>query len=102
MTRRMEGRRVLMTGVSRGIGFEATRLLLGEGAEVLGVARDPERRSPYSRRDTSPAASPEWTGRLDHLVQPFRLSAPLHGSTMALSALPSGWCDIPRNLTGQL
>jgi len=56
MTRRMEGRRVLMTGVSRGIGFEATRLLLGEGAEVLGVARDPERRSPYSRRDTSPAS----------------------------------------------
>ena len=43
MTRRMEGRRVLMTGVSRGIGFEATRLLLGESAEVLGVARDPER-----------------------------------------------------------
>jgi NAD(P)-dependent dehydrogenase (short-subunit alcohol dehydrogenase family) len=43
MAGRMHGRRVLMTGASRGIGFEASKLLLSEGAEVLGVARGAER-----------------------------------------------------------
>jgi NAD(P)-dependent dehydrogenase (short-subunit alcohol dehydrogenase family) len=46
----MSGRRVLMTGASRGIGFEASELLLGEGAEVLGVARDAGRLEAARRR----------------------------------------------------
>jgi NAD(P)-dependent dehydrogenase (short-subunit alcohol dehydrogenase family) len=37
---KLEGRRIFLTGVSRGIGFCTARLLLAEGADVLGVARD--------------------------------------------------------------
>jgi NAD(P)-dependent dehydrogenase (short-subunit alcohol dehydrogenase family) len=37
------GQRIVITGVSRGVGFETAKLFLQEGAEILGVARDPER-----------------------------------------------------------
>jgi NAD(P)-dependent dehydrogenase (short-subunit alcohol dehydrogenase family) len=36
----LAGRRIVVTGVSRGVGFETAKLFLKEGAEVLGVARD--------------------------------------------------------------
>ncbi len=36
----MQGRRILLTGASRGIGAEAVRLLTGLGAKMIGVARD--------------------------------------------------------------
>ncbi|MEK7476042.1 MAG: SDR family NAD(P)-dependent oxidoreductase [Candidatus Coatesbacteria bacterium] len=36
---RLAGRRVVITGVSRGVGFEVAKRFLAEGAEVLGVAR---------------------------------------------------------------
>lgn len=37
------GRRILITGASRGVGLETARLFLAEGAEVLAVARDSAR-----------------------------------------------------------
>jgi NAD(P)-dependent dehydrogenase (short-subunit alcohol dehydrogenase family) len=40
---RLSGRRILLTGVSRGVGRATARLFLEEGAEVLGLARDPAR-----------------------------------------------------------
>jgi len=40
MTLALDGRRILVTGVSRGIGFETARRFLREGARVLGVGRD--------------------------------------------------------------
>lgn len=43
MTSSIEGRRILLTGASRGIGLAAARLLVEQGAVVLGVARDGER-----------------------------------------------------------
>jgi NAD(P)-dependent dehydrogenase (short-subunit alcohol dehydrogenase family) len=39
----LAGRRILITGVSRGVGFETARLFLAEGAELIGTGRDPER-----------------------------------------------------------
>ncbi|HWA72421.1 MAG TPA: SDR family NAD(P)-dependent oxidoreductase [Polyangiaceae bacterium] len=39
----LSGRRILITGASRGVGLETTRLFLAEGAEVLAVARDASR-----------------------------------------------------------
>jgi NAD(P)-dependent dehydrogenase (short-subunit alcohol dehydrogenase family) len=43
MAEPFENRRIVITGCTRGIGFETTRMLLEGGAEVLGVARDKER-----------------------------------------------------------
>src|SRR5262249_41745202 len=40
VTGKLEGRRILLTGVSRGVGFATARLFLDEGATVFGVARD--------------------------------------------------------------
>lgn len=51
---RLANRRIFLTGISRGIGRATARLFLDEGAEVLGVARDPERLA---------AARDELTGR---------------------------------------
>jgi NAD(P)-dependent dehydrogenase (short-subunit alcohol dehydrogenase family) len=45
----LAGRRILITGVSRGVGLETARLFLAEGAEILGIARDPERLSKAER-----------------------------------------------------
>jgi len=39
----LSGRRIVITGASRGVGLETTRLFLAEGAEILGVGRDPAR-----------------------------------------------------------
>jgi len=38
-----QGRRIVLTGVSRGIGLVCARALLEQGAAVLGVGRDSER-----------------------------------------------------------
>ena len=39
---RFEGRTALVTGAARGIGLAITERLLGEGARVALVDRDPE------------------------------------------------------------
>jgi len=36
---KLAGKRVVITGVSRGVGFEVAKRFLAEGAQVLGVAR---------------------------------------------------------------
>ena len=40
---RLKGRRIVLTGASRGVGKETVRLFTAEGAEIIGVARDAER-----------------------------------------------------------
>jgi NAD(P)-dependent dehydrogenase (short-subunit alcohol dehydrogenase family) len=42
-TGKLEGRRIFLTGVSRGVGLATARLFLDEGAEIIGVARDEAR-----------------------------------------------------------
>lgn len=37
---RLSGKRVVITGVSRGVGLEIARLFLAEGAEIVGIARN--------------------------------------------------------------
>ena len=48
------GQRIVITGVSRGVGFETAKLFLHEGAEIVGVARDPERLE-RARRELDPS-----------------------------------------------
>lgn len=43
MTQQLKGKRILLTGASRGVGLAAARLFLKEGADILGIARDAER-----------------------------------------------------------
>jgi NAD(P)-dependent dehydrogenase (short-subunit alcohol dehydrogenase family) len=40
MSGKLEGRRIVVTGASRGVGYETTKRFLGEGARVLGVGKD--------------------------------------------------------------
>jgi len=49
----LSGRRVLITGISRGIGFETARLFLAHGAELVGTARDVARLE-SARRELDP------------------------------------------------
>ena len=34
------GKRIVLTGASRGVGYEASKLFLAAGAEVIGTGRD--------------------------------------------------------------
>src|SRR5688572_31376813 len=43
MERLLTGRRILLTGASRGVGLAMARLFVKHGALVLGVARDARR-----------------------------------------------------------
>jgi NAD(P)-dependent dehydrogenase (short-subunit alcohol dehydrogenase family) len=40
---KLTGRKILITGISRGVGLETARLFLAEGAELFGVGKDPAR-----------------------------------------------------------
>src|SRR4051812_38727451 len=42
-TGKLNGRRIFLTGVSRGVGLATARLFLEEGAEIIGAARDEAR-----------------------------------------------------------
>jgi len=46
---RLQGRRVLLTGASRGVGREAVQLFSREGAEIIGVARDGDKLAALAR-----------------------------------------------------
>jgi NAD(P)-dependent dehydrogenase (short-subunit alcohol dehydrogenase family) len=45
----LQGRRILLTGASRGVGKETVQLFSREGAEIIGVARDGARLAQLSR-----------------------------------------------------
>jgi NAD(P)-dependent dehydrogenase (short-subunit alcohol dehydrogenase family) len=52
----LAGKRIVVTGISRGVGFETAKLFLREGATILGVARDPERLERV-RRELDPSGA---------------------------------------------
>ena len=70
MKRKLEGRRVLITGASRGIGYETAKRFLAEGARVIGVAKDPGR---LERATASLASSGEFTPVVADLCDPGAL-----------------------------
>ncbi len=49
----LAGRRIVITGISRGVGFETAKLFLKEGAEIVGVARD-EARLERAKKELDP------------------------------------------------
>jgi NAD(P)-dependent dehydrogenase (short-subunit alcohol dehydrogenase family) len=69
MPGRVAGRRVFITGVSRGIGRATARLLLDEGADVVGVARD-EARLEAARRELAARAPERFHAFALDLTQP--------------------------------
>jgi 3-oxoacyl-[acyl-carrier protein] reductase len=62
----LKGRSCLVTGASRGIGREATRLLCAEGADVLLVGRNEERLA--AAREEAATAGAEAGGRAEALA----------------------------------
>ena len=46
---RLQGRRIVLTGASRGVGYETVKLFSREGAQIIGVARDAARLDALSR-----------------------------------------------------
>ena len=55
----LAGRRIFITGISRGIGFATARLFLTEGASVFGIARDEVRLTGARTALASAALTPD-------------------------------------------
>jgi NAD(P)-dependent dehydrogenase (short-subunit alcohol dehydrogenase family) len=65
----LQGRRILLTGISRGVGLAIARRFLPEGAEILGVARDPGRLE-TARRELEALAPGKLTTLVADLGEP--------------------------------
>src|SRR5664280_346929 len=74
----LQGRRILLTGASRGVGLECARLFLASGARVIGAAKDPERLA-------AAAVTRDFGGALDIL---FNNAGIMSGSDGAVSEPP--------------
>src|SRR5512141_240240 len=83
MAPRLRGRRIVLTGISRGIGLSVARRFLPEGAEIIGVSRDPERLA-RAERELAPLGE----GRLTTLA--VDLEAPGAEETI-LRAVDERW-----------
>jgi NAD(P)-dependent dehydrogenase (short-subunit alcohol dehydrogenase family) len=59
MPLKLSGRRIFITGLSRGIGLATARLFLSEGASVFGVARDEARLDATHASLASAALTPD-------------------------------------------
>jgi NAD(P)-dependent dehydrogenase (short-subunit alcohol dehydrogenase family) len=94
----LSGRRILITGISRGVGFETARLFLAEGAEVLGTARDPGRLE-AARALLTDGHRPSGVGRLTTLAGDVR-SPELPARLAAAVAERWGALDILLNNAG--
>ena len=59
----LSGKRVLVTGVSAGLGVETARVLVAHGAQVVGTARDLANQLTHTAVDPN-AHTPEFKGFL--------------------------------------
>ena len=108
----LAGRRICITGISRGVGFETAKLFLSEGAEIVGIARDPERLASARReldpsgkklsvlaldltaRDASARVAAEVEARFGALDVLFNNAAvQIDGDAKGVAALPDGVMD---------
>ena len=100
----LSGKRVLVTGVSAGLGVETARALAAHGAEVVGAARDlnkakaatarrPRRRR--ERRQASSSLSSIWPRSPACAPAPTRCS-PTAGRSTSSSPTPASWPDAVR------
>ena len=63
----LSGKRVLVTGVSAGLGVETARALAAHGAEVVGAARDLNKAKAATapvRADAGTAAASSWSNSI--------------------------------------
>jgi NAD(P)-dependent dehydrogenase (short-subunit alcohol dehydrogenase family) len=49
MSNTFQGKRIVLTGASRGIGYQAAKMFLAQGAEIFGTARDGARMEETAR-----------------------------------------------------
>ncbi|HSC87507.1 MAG TPA: SDR family NAD(P)-dependent oxidoreductase [Polyangiaceae bacterium] len=47
--KQLQGRRIVLTGASRGVGYETVQLFSREGAEIIGIARNAEKLAELER-----------------------------------------------------
>jgi NAD(P)-dependent dehydrogenase (short-subunit alcohol dehydrogenase family) len=84
----LAGKRILITGISRGVGLETARLFLAEGAELIGAARDAARLERV-RRELDPSGERLVVVALDLAGRdaPARLAALVEKRWRALDVL---------------
>ena len=70
----LTGRRVLLTGASRGVGRAVARRLVAAGADVLGTGRDEQLLDGLAREVTGPGSFVPVTAELTDPATPARLA----------------------------
>jgi NAD(P)-dependent dehydrogenase (short-subunit alcohol dehydrogenase family) len=80
----LAGKRVLVTGVSAGLGVETARALIAHGAEVVGTARDPAKAEAATAQIRGDAAKGK--GRLELVALDLASLASVRACTDALKA----------------
>jgi NAD(P)-dependent dehydrogenase (short-subunit alcohol dehydrogenase family) len=83
MADRLSGRRIFITGISRGIGRATARLFLDEGAELFGVARDRQRLAAVTEELSARAP-----GRFEALALDLNTS---DAAARAVAAIAARW-----------
>ena len=66
----LKGKRILVTGVSAGLGVETARALVAHGADVVGAARDLGKRSRLHRKSARPRRRAAGVWRLSNSTSP--------------------------------
>jgi NAD(P)-dependent dehydrogenase (short-subunit alcohol dehydrogenase family) len=82
---KLKGRKIVLTGVNRGVGYESAKLLVAEGAELIGVARDRQKLE-VMESELGPAFQ-GYLGDLNDKSLPARIAAAVEKRWGALDIL---------------